>query len=103
MLNRSVIFFDSFQIIIISMRYALMHKEPHYITINKGDFKMLATDKLSGAFKAICEEAQKLQKKELPTKVQRRLETIISIAKHQSDIRGAKKGNCKSKTKCGSH
>ena len=64
---------------------------------------MLATDKLSGAFKAICEEAEKLQKKDLSPKVQRRLKTIISIAKHQSDIRGAKKGTCKSKTKCRSH
>lgn len=80
-----------------------MHKKPHYIIINKGDKTMLATDKLSGAFKAICEEAEKLQKKELPPKVQRRLETIISIAKHQSDIRGAKKGTCKSKNKCRTH
>jgi len=64
---------------------------------------MLATDKISGAFKAICEEAEKLQKKDLPPKTQRRLKTIISIAKHQSDIRGAKKGACKSETKCCSH
>ena len=64
---------------------------------------MLATDKLSGAFKAICEEAEKLQKKDLSPKVQRRLKTIISIAKHQSDIRGANKGACKSKSKCRSH
>jgi len=64
---------------------------------------MLATDKISGAFKAICEEAEKLQKKDLPPKAQRRLKTIISIAKHQSDIRCAKKGACKSKTKCCSH
>lgn len=64
---------------------------------------MLATDKISGAFKAICEEAEKLQKKDLPPKAQRRVKTIISIAKHQSDIRGAKKGACKSKTKCCSH
>ncbi len=64
---------------------------------------MLATDKISGAFKAICEEAEKLRKKDLPPKAQKRLKTIISIAKHQSDIRGAAKGTCKAKAKCGSH
>jgi len=64
---------------------------------------MLATNKLSDAFKAICEEAEKLQKKDLPPKVQKRLQTIISIAKHQSDIRGAKKGSCKKKQTCCSH
>ena len=61
---------------------------------------MLSTDKISGAFKAICEEVEKLQQKDLPPKVQNRLKTIVSIAKHQSDIRGAKKGSCKSKKKC---
>lgn len=61
---------------------------------------MIATDKISGAFKAICEEAEQLQKKKLSAKVQKRLKTIISIAKHQSDIRDAKKGNCKSKKRC---
>jgi len=61
---------------------------------------MIATDKISGAFKAICEEAEKLQKKDLPLKVQKRLKTIISIAKHQSDIRDAGKGSCKSKKRC---
>jgi len=64
---------------------------------------MLATDKISGAFTAICEEAEKALNKDLPPKVQKRVKTIISIAKHQSDIRGAKKGTCKAKTKCGSH
>jgi hypothetical protein len=62
---------------------------------------MLATDKISNAFKAIIEEAEKLQKKDLSPKVSKRLKTIISIAKHQSDIRGSKGGVCKSaSTKC---
>ena len=61
---------------------------------------MLSTEKIAGAFKAICEEAEKLQKKDLGPKVQKRLKTIVSIAKHQSDVRGAAKGSCKSKKKC---
>jgi len=62
---------------------------------------MLSTDKISGAFKAIIEEADKLQNKDLPAKVQKRIKTIISIAKHQSDIRSSPKGTCKAK-KCSS-
>lgn len=61
---------------------------------------MLATEKISAAFKAICEEAEKLQKKDLSKKSQKRLQTIISIARHQSDIRGAKRGTCTSKSHC---
>ena len=64
---------------------------------------MLSTDKISGAFKAICEEAKKLQKHELTPKAQKRIKKIISIAKHQSDIREAKKDSCKSKHKRCSH
>lgn len=60
---------------------------------------MLATDKISKAFKAIVEEAENLQTKEDNKKVQKTLRKIISIAKHQSDIRGAKKGHCCSKSK----
>lgn len=56
---------------------------------------MLATDKISKAFIAICEEVDKIKKDDLPAKTQKRLKTIVSIAKHQSDIRGAKKGGCK--------
>ncbi len=62
---------------------------------------MLSTDKISNAFAAICEEAEKALKKKLPKKVEKRLKNIISIAKHQSDIRGAKGGSCKSHKKCG--
>ena len=60
---------------------------------------MLAADKISQAFKAIVEEAENLKNKENSKKVQKSLKTIISIAKHQSDIRGAKKSHCCSKTK----
>jgi len=60
---------------------------------------MLSTEKISKAFAAICEEADKIKKKDLPEKTQKRLKTIVSIAKHQSDIRGAKKGTCKSHQK----
>ncbi len=58
---------------------------------------MLATDKISAAFKAIVEEAQKAQSKDNSKKVDKRLKTIISIAKHQSDVRKAKSGSCCSK------
>jgi hypothetical protein len=64
-------------------------------------FPMLSTEKISGAFKAIIEEADKLKNKDLPDKVQKRIKTIISIAKHQSDIRNSPKGHCKAK-KCDS-
>ena len=63
---------------------------------------MLSTEKISKAFVAICEEVDKIKKDDLPAKTKKRLKTIISIAKHQSDIRGAKKGSCKAhKKKCG--
>ena len=71
---------------------------------------MLPSDKIDGAFKAICEEAEKAMKKDVSDKVAKRLKTIISIAKHQSDVRGLKGSGCcsahaskKSKKKCGSH
>ncbi len=55
---------------------------------------MLCTDKIANAFTAICEEVDKIKKGDLPEKTRKRLKTIVSIAKHQSDIRGAKKGTC---------
>jgi hypothetical protein len=62
---------------------------------------MLSTDKISKAFIAICQVADKINKDDLSSKDQKRLKTIISIAKHQSDIRGAKKGSCVAhKKKC---
>lgn len=57
---------------------------------------MLATDKISKAFLAIVEEAEKALEKDNPKKTEKRLRSIVSIAKHQSDIRDAKKGSCKS-------
>lgn len=57
---------------------------------------MLATEKISKAFLAIVEEAEKLQASADNENVQAGLKTIVSIAKHQSDIRNAKKGGCKS-------
>ncbi|WP_028581856.1 hypothetical protein [Desulfogranum japonicum] len=54
---------------------------------------MLPSKKMEKAFLAIIEEAEKLQKKDLPDKVAKRVKTILSIAKHQSDIRGME-GSC---------
>ena len=62
---------------------------------------MLASDKIATAFKAICEEAEKLQKAGLGEQAEAGLKTIISIAKHQSDIRNATPGGCKSHTSGG--
>lgn len=60
---------------------------------------MLATEKISKAFVAIVEEAEKLQKAEKADYTEG-LKTIISIAKHQSDIRGATGGHCTSHKSC---
>ncbi len=63
---------------------------------------MLASDKIAKAFLAICEEVDKIKKDDLSEKTKKRLKTIVSIAKHESDIRGAKKGTCKAqKKRCG--
>lgn len=56
---------------------------------------MLSTDKISNAFKAICEEAEKINGQDLPGSVSDGISTIISIAKHQHDIRQSPKGSCK--------
>ncbi len=55
---------------------------------------MLATEKIAMAFAAIVEEASLAQNPDLPEQVQKHLKTIVSIAKHQSDIRNAAKGSC---------
>lgn len=60
---------------------------------------MLSTDKISNAFKAICEEAEKMQKQDVPEQVKSGLSTIISIAKHQNDIRGSVEGSCQAHSK----
>ena len=64
---------------------------------------MLATDKISNAFKAIVEEAEKIAVAEPGEEVAKGVKTIISIAKHQSDIRGVEGGKCSPKSKCGCH
>lgn len=56
---------------------------------------MLSTDKITSAFRAICEEAEKLQQAGVSDEVKAGLATIVSIAKHQNDIRGAAAGSCK--------
>ena len=61
---------------------------------------MLSTDKISTAFNAIVEEASAMQNDQAtPDKVKAGLATIISIAKHQSDIRNAPKDSCKAHSK----
>jgi hypothetical protein len=55
---------------------------------------MLSTDKISHAFKAICDEAEKLKNQGVSDQVDAGLSTIISIAKHQNDIRDSAKGSC---------
>ncbi len=61
---------------------------------------MLATEKIAKSFTAIVEEAEKIMKTSPSEEILGGLKTIISIAKHQSDIRGAKSGNCKSHSTC---
>jgi hypothetical protein len=61
---------------------------------------MLATEKVAKSFTAIVEEAEKIMKTSPSEEVLGGLKTIISIAKHQSDIRGAKSGDCKSHSAC---
>jgi len=61
---------------------------------------MLSTDKISTAFTAIVEEASAIKDDPaIPDKVKAGLATIISIAKHQNDIRNAAKGSCKAHSK----
>lgn len=57
---------------------------------------MLSTEKISRAFEAICEEAEKLKTNDLPDPVKAGLALIVSIARHQNDIRSASRGSCKS-------
>lgn len=61
---------------------------------------MLATEKIATAFKAIVEEAEKTLAQQPEKEIAAALKTIISIAKHQSDIRGAKEGTCSSHSTC---
>lgn len=61
---------------------------------------MLASEKIARAFTAIVEEAEKLIKSDPETGQLQGLKTIISIARHQSDIRGLKSGQCPSHKSC---
>ncbi len=56
---------------------------------------MLKTEAIANAFEAICQEIEKLKNEELPEHVRKHLKTVVSIAKHQSDIRNAPEGGCK--------
>lgn len=60
---------------------------------------MLSTEKISNAFNAICEEAEKIRSQNASDEVKAGLATIISIAKHQNDIRGSAKGSCTAHSK----
>jgi hypothetical protein len=60
---------------------------------------MLSTEKITGAFAAICEEAEKLKQEEASQRVREGLSLIISIARHQNDLRGAAKGSCSAHAK----
>ncbi len=55
----------------------------------------MRTEDIANAFNAIVEEAKALQERDLPEDVQAGIKTIISIAKHQNDIRKSAKGSCK--------
>ena len=57
----------------------------------------MRTDDIAKAFKAIAEEAQALQDLDLPENAQQRIKTIISIARHQNDIRHSARGSCKAR------
>jgi hypothetical protein len=61
---------------------------------------MLASDKIATAFIAIVEEAEKLIKAGPGQMQLDGLKTIISIARHQSDIRGMKPGDCPPHSSC---
>jgi len=55
---------------------------------------MLSTEKISAAFQAICDEAEKIKSQNVSDEVKAGLTTIISIARHQNDIRKSAKGSC---------
>ncbi len=61
---------------------------------------MLATEKIANAFIAIIEEAEKALKAGASEELSANLKSIISIAKHQSDIRGATSDGCKPHSSC---
>ncbi len=54
----------------------------------------MRTDDIANAFIAIVEEAETIKTDNLSENVKAGLSTIISIAKHQKDVRQAGKGSC---------
>ncbi len=60
---------------------------------------MLSTEKITNAFTAICEEAEKLMDQGVSDQMKNGLATIVSIAKHQNDIRVSARGSCKAHAK----
>ncbi len=54
----------------------------------------MRTEDIASAFAAIVEEAEKMKKEDLPDGIQSGLSTIISIARHQNDVRKSAKGSC---------
>lgn len=55
----------------------------------------MRTDDIAQAFVAIVEEARRLQSQKLSEEAQAAVNAIISIAKHQHDIRQSPKDSCK--------
>lgn len=56
---------------------------------------MLAVDKIASAFRGIVEEAEKIDRNTLSDEAAAAVKNIISIAKHQNDVRGMPKtGKC---------
>lgn len=62
---------------------------------------MLSTEKITKGFLAIVEEAEKLLQSDISDEQKVTVQTIISIAKHQSDIRGATGTHGDHSKKCG--
>ncbi len=57
---------------------------------------MLAVDKIAAAFHAIIEEAEKINRGALSAEDAEAVKNILSIAKHQNDVRGMEKsGRCR--------
>jgi hypothetical protein len=54
---------------------------------------MPGTEKITRAFTSICEEAEKLMASQPFDQARDGLNRIISIAKHQNDIRDATRGS----------
>lgn len=58
---------------------------------------MLAVDKIASAFKGIIEEAEKINLDKLSAEDAAAVKNIISISKHQNDVRGMEGEYCHEK------